>query len=120
MRFYIAGPMTGIPEFNFPLFNQVASFLHSRGHTCFNPAERDTDRHPDIDFSCGNVAEVAAQGFSLDDALADDTHFICKGCDAIYMLPGWEGSNGARAEHTLAFALKRKFFYHGMDVPHAS
>lgn len=119
MRFYIAGPMTGIPQFNFPLFNAVAAMLRSKGHTCFNPAQRDEERHPDIDFGSGDVKAVADQGFSLDDALADDTHFICKGCDAIYMLPGWEASKGANAEHALAFALGRKFFYHGMAVPHA-
>jgi hypothetical protein len=112
MRAYIAGPMTGLPAFNFPTFNAVAAMLRAGGHTCFNPAERDLLRNPDIDFSSGDVAAVKAQGFSLDEALRDDTHFICMEADTIIMLPGWENSPGAFAEWSLARALKRiRFIY---------
>lgn len=114
MIVYIAGPMTGRPEFNFPLFNQVAYTLRRQGHTCFNPAERDIERHPDIDFTSGDVKAVADQGFSLRQALADDTNFICLEADTIYMLPGWETSLGARAEHALATALKHRIVYHAI------
>ena len=36
---YISGPMTGQPEFNYPLFNKTAEVLRSYGYVVFNPAE---------------------------------------------------------------------------------
>lgn len=116
MRIYLAGPMTGIPEFNFPLFNSTTAALRKMGHEVFNPAERDIERHGGVDISKGNVSgsqehAVKEHGFSLREALADDCNYICRTADAIYMLPGWEMSSGARAEHALAVALKHKIMY---------
>lgn len=116
MNIYIAGPMTGIHEFNFPAFHAGAAKLRSEGHSVFNPAERDIQRHNGVDISKGNSSgcqEHAAKehGFSLRDALADDTWYICKEADAIAMLPGWENSKGARAEWTLSLALGHTVIY---------
>lgn len=120
-RFYIAGPMSGLPNFNFPAFNAAALHLRGQGHTVFNPAERDIERHGGTDISAGNEkgdpALAASQhGFSLREALADDTAFICKEATAIAMLPGWENSKGARAEHALAVALGHEIIY--LEVLH--
>ena len=116
MRVYLAGPMTGVPLFNFPLFNKVAGILRDRGYEVFNPAQRDTERHDGVDISAGNEtgdpALAAKQhGFSLRDALADDTWWICKKAQAICFLPGWEHSDGATMEHKLAKCLRLKFMY---------
>lgn len=116
MKLYLAGPMTGIPEFNFPAFNAAAAALRKQGHYVFNPAERDIERHNGIDISKGNTngdqAEAAAKhGFNLRDALHEDCTFICQEADGIAMLPGWERSAGANAEHALAKALSLKFIY---------
>lgn len=110
MNIYLAGPMRGIPHFNFPRFNQVAALLRSAGHEVFNPAEADLKRHGGKDFSVdnptGDVVQAAAEAkFSLRDALSDDTHFICNHGEAIALLPGWEQSSGALAEFFLARAL---------------
>jgi len=115
-RTYLAGPMSGIPEFNFPAFNAAAARLREAGHTVFNPAERDIERHGGVDISKGNATgsqEHAAKehGFSLREALADDTAWICKEATAIAMLPGWENSKGARAEWHLALALGHEVIY---------
>ncbi len=117
MKVYLAGPMTGIPHFNFPLFHRVTAKLRADGHEVFNPAERDILRHKGVDISADNPTgspEVAAKNhnFSLRDALAEDTNYICKEATAICMLPGWEASPGARAEHALSVALKHKIMYH--------
>jgi hypothetical protein len=115
MRIYIAGPMRGYPEFNFPAFRDMTSWLRSKGHEVFSPAERDNQTHG-AEFERGNdkgsEAEAAAQhGFSLREALADDMQWIALHADAIYMLVGWEQSKGARAEHALAQALGLMTFY---------
>lgn len=109
MRVYVAGPMRGIAEFNFPAFNAAADRLRSEGHEVFNPAERDNERHG-VDISKGNASgceETAAKehGFDLRVALGEDLAFICAHADAIALLPGWEDSKGARAEYATAIAL---------------
>lgn len=75
MKIYIAGPMRGYPEFNFPAFNEATAKLRAEGHDVFNPAERDIERHGGVDISKGNEAgdeRIAAEmhGFSLREALA--------------------------------------------------
>ena len=106
---YLAGPMRGIPEFNFPLFKMVAQGLRLAGHEVFSPADQDIEFHG-TDISKGNATgseEQAAKehGFDLRRALADDTQWICLHADTICMLPGWENSKGAVAEHALSVAL---------------
>lgn len=114
-RIYLAGAMANKPFFNYPAFHAAAKHLRAQGHTVFNPAERDIERHG-VDISAGNIegnTALATQqhGFSLREALADDTAYICKHATAIAMLPGWEKSNGARAEHALAVALGHEIIY---------
>jgi len=109
MKVYLAGPMRGIPEFNFPAFFAAAKQLREKGYEVFSPAERDNERHG-ADIHRGNATgdehQAAAQhGFSLREALRDDTHYICMEAEGIVMLPGWENSKGAVAERALAIAL---------------
>ena len=114
-RIYIAGPMRGIPEFNFPAFNAAADRFRQDGWEVFNPAEADNDIHG-TDISKGNASgceDTAAKehGFNLREALHRDTEFICLKADAIAMLPGWEKSAGANAEWALAKALGHELIY---------
>lgn len=115
MRIYLAGPMQGYPEFNFPAFHAAQDELEYLGHEIFSPAKRDIERHGS-DISKGNakgdisMAE-AAHGFSLRVALGDDLAWICAHGEAIALLPGWEKSNGAQAEWATARALGLKFIY---------
>ena len=41
MRIYIAGPMTGYAEMNFPAFNTAAARVRALGHEAVNPVEID-------------------------------------------------------------------------------
>lgn len=118
---YIAGPMQGIANFNFPRFNAVTAAFRANGHTVFNPAEKDIERHAGVDIAAGNANGSLAEakvnhGFSLRRALADDCRFICEQCNTIVMLPGWEQSKGAMAEHRLAVALQAE----GMEIIYLS
>lgn len=85
---YISGPMTGLPNFNYPKFNAVAAKLRAQGHRVYNPAEFPHD---------GDLED-----FPLRMAFASYCNFICLEADTIYMLDGWEKSKGATVEHSLA------------------
>lgn len=109
MKIYVAGPMRGIPEFNFPAFHAATAKLRADGHEVFSPAEKDNERHG-VDISKGNATgdeDIAAKdhGFNLREALGLDLAWICAEADAIALLPGWENSKGATAEHATAVAL---------------
>lgn len=111
---YVAGPMRGIPEFNFPAFFAAEDKLKANGWRVFNPARKDVDEHGEEMFKAnttGDENKAAQQGFSLRDALKWDTEKICLECDAIAMLPGWEKSSGAFAEWALARALGLEVMY---------
>lgn len=115
MKIYLAGAMRGIKEFNFPAFYAAAALLKDQGHEVFNPAARDNERHGK-DIGAGNMTgdEKIAQaehGFSLREALRDDTQFICMEAEAIALLPGWEKSKGAKAELALSEALGHQVIY---------
>ena len=115
MRVYVAGPMRGYPQFNFPAFYKAAKKLRSKGHVVFNPAERDTKIYgsklaKENDNGDATVAKKKF-GFSLREALAADTQWICLRAQAIALLPGWEKSKGAQAELALANALDLKVIF---------
>ena len=95
MRIYIAGPMTGLPDYNYPAFHQAEARLQALGHEPHNPA-----RNPEP--ACGTwqgYMRMAIRQLAL--------------CDAIVLLPGWKTSRGACIEKRLAEDL-------GLRVLHAS
>ena len=87
MRLYIAGPMTGIPDLNFPLFHAAAARLRALGFDIVNPAEINTD--PSADWAACMRADIAQ----------------LVTCDAIFVLDGWQCSRGASLEVHIAKAL---------------
>lgn len=108
-KIYIAGPMTGHPEFNFPAFYAAEAELVAQGWTVFNPAKKDeeVDLHPDA-VKVGDAKLAADHGFDFRQAYLWDVTRIIEG-DAIYMLPGWQYSPGAVGEHAVAVAMKKHF-----------
>jgi hypothetical protein len=104
-RAYLAGPMRGIPEFNFPAFLKAAEDLKAEGIAVFNPAQHDIDTGFDYKGLTGNE-DLSSLGFDLRKALGADVDFIAHESAGVIVLPGWENSSGARAEVALAKALK--------------
>ncbi len=109
MKVYLAGPMRGIPEFNFPAFHAAAAKLRADGHEVFNPAERDIEEYG-LDLSNDNLTgseeeATAKHGFSIREALGADMAWICGHAEAIALMPGWKNSKGAQAEYATAMAL---------------
>lgn len=102
---YVAGPMRGIEAYNFPAFFAAEAKLLALGAgQVLNPAARDVDAHPSVDWNAlsGNVLP---REFSLREALAFDVAYICNLATHILLLPGWRFSKGAIAEAALGHAL---------------
>lgn len=98
MRVYLAGPMTGLPAWNFPAFDRAAAHGRSLGFDVVSPADLDRDAGFDPDHD----ADIA--GGVLRDVVRRDLDAILS-ADAIALLPGWENSKGARAELFVAHWL---------------
>jgi nucleoside 2-deoxyribosyltransferase len=96
IRVYLAGPMRGLPEFNFPAFDAAAAQLRDAGLEVFSPAEKGLEKH----------AEANQESLAFRRAVfLLDTEWICRNADVIALLPGWEKSKGAVAERALAEAI---------------
>lgn len=123
MNIYVAGPMRGYPEFNFPAFHRAAKFLRDQGHIVFNPAERDEEVHGtefSKKFKTGSLEAATNAGFNLRRALGDDLAWITSQADAIYLLTGWQRSKGACAEKATGEALGLDILYEENDIVRAA
>lgn len=84
MRLYLSGPMTGLPEFNFPAFHAEASRLRGLGFDVVSPAELNPD-----------------PSATWHDCMRRDLAALLT-CDAIALMPGWQKSAGAHLEMHVA------------------
>lgn len=101
MKIYLAGPMTGIPQFNFPAFDAAAADLRERGYTVVSPAELDRPetRAAALASPDGAMGSGTHDGETWGDFLARDVKLIADdGVEAIVCLDGWQRSKGARLE----------------------
>ncbi|WP_333810768.1 dATP/dGTP diphosphohydrolase domain-containing protein [Timonella senegalensis] len=99
---YIAGPMTGLPEFNFPAFD-TARDKYSTQFSVTSPADHDREQGFDPTGLTGHE-NLADLGLSLEETLLWDLQRVAD-ADGLILLKGWEKSSGARAELALAAAL---------------
>jgi hypothetical protein len=98
---YVAGPMTGLPGFNYRSFDGARDQLAREGWTVINPA--DLDRiNLDIDFSVMTGQEDISKYGS---AFARQDIESLLHSDAVFLLPGWEKSRGATNEARIATML---------------
>jgi hypothetical protein len=88
MRLYIAGPMTGYPEFNYPAFFAAARLLDAVGIETINPARSQgrEDCKTWLDYMRASLLDLAE-------------------CDGIAFLAGWGESRGASLEVHIARSL---------------
>ena len=101
MRLYIAGPMAGLPEFNFPTFNAVEDALMKAGYEVVNPAALDVHEEWALEHSGDHATGTGVKDRQRAAFLKRDFHFLTK-CDGIVMLNGWQSSTGANAELLVA------------------
>lgn len=108
-KIYIAGPMSGYPEFNFPAFYEAETFWTECGYEVFNPANKEQEKELDAEaFKTGDAKLVVAKGFDFRECYLWDVSKVIE-ADAIYMLKGWQYSPGACGEHAVAVAMKRHY-----------
>ena len=93
---YIAGPMTGLPDHNYPAFHAAARQLAAQypDATILNPAGNFGGRTdlPWTDYMRAAITQMMQ-------------------ADMVCMLPGWDRSRGAAIEHRLAFDLEMPIMY---------
>lgn len=86
-RVYISGPMSGMPEHNFPAFHAEAARLRALGYDVVNPAELNPE-----------------PGKTWEECMKVDLRELLD-CDLVALLPDWEKSRGARKEMELALLV---------------
>lgn len=87
---YIAGPMTGIPENNYPAFHDAERRLRLMGFDVLNPANNEF--LPDFEPTWADWMKIAIAQLIRADGIA--------------LLDGWENSKGARLENQIAEELQ--------------
>ena len=88
MRIYVAGPVTGIVEGNYPAFEHAAKRLFSAGHIPVLPPELRTALQPDTGMTLGQCYRKVIPN----DIVALAT------CEGMIVLPGFETSDGTAFE----------------------
>ena len=91
IKVYIAGPMSGLPEYNYPAFYKAEEKLKVMGYEAMNPA-----RNPKQE----NWQLYMRQAITL-----------MMRCDCIFLLPGWTSSRGALLEHEIASSIAMPVAY---------
>lgn len=96
MKVYLAGPMSGYEEYNFPAFKLATDTLRDDGHEVVSPAELDGEPVPGIVPGDKQWADL----------LARDVQVVASpDIEAVVVLPGWEDSQGAALEVHVARSL---------------
>lgn len=108
-RIYIAGPMESAGgNWNFPLFDYIAEGLRDAGYEVFSPADHARQE-------LGKLEDILALGKAgMRDArrqlMQDELNWICMYAQLVIMLPGWQHSPGATAEHAVTLALGKSIY----------
>lgn len=98
MKLYIAGPMTGLPDLNFPAFHAEAARLRALGYEVANPAEINPE-----------------PGMAWAECMRRDIPELVR-CDGVVLLEGWERSRGASLEAHIAHSLGMRLVYPGEQI----
>jgi hypothetical protein len=115
-KLYIAGPMTGIPQFNFPAFHEAARTLRVLGIEVVSPAEMDEETEvagEALKSKDGKLVNGKIAGQTWGDLLSRDVKIVADEVTGVALLSGWWRSKGAKLEVTVALlAGKEVYAYH--------
>ena len=105
-KIYIAGPMTGYEDFNFPAFAKAKIELEKKGYIVISPHEISIELSERLHVALNSLPKTMYMRYDLIQLL---------GCDCIYMLKNWEKSEGANAEFVVAQAIGLEILYEEKD-----
>ena len=115
LTWYLAGPMSWIPQFNVPLFHSVSADLRGKGYTIISPAEKDSPKmqaaalaSPDGDLSKLEKDTNETWG----QVLGKDVELVADHVGGIVFLPNWWNSSGAKLEAFVGLLKGKKFAYY--------
>ncbi len=109
---YLAGPMRGLPQCNFPQFIEATKVLRDWGYTIVSPAEMDSPATQADALACVAGEDRATYGGeTVGQILSRDVLVVADRVGGIIFLPGWWSSRGARLEAHVALDTKKQFGY---------
>lgn len=108
---YVAGAMSGIPQYNVPAFMAAAGELRSRGYRVLLPADLMNTRLRKR-LLASKDGKDDPTGKSWGDWLNLDISLVTDDADAVVVLPGWRGSRGARLETFTAYLCAKPVVYY--------
>lgn len=111
MKVYIAGPMSGIPQFNFPAFEAAAKALRAAGWDVVSPHECDSPETQKMAWASPDGKMTEGSGAdSWGTCLARDVKIVADDVQGIVFLQGWANSRGAKLEALTGLLCNKKFF----------
>lgn len=84
---YVAGPMTGYPDYNYKAFDEAERWLRDHGYEVLNPTSNKPDDPTWDNYMRASIVQVTQ-------------------ADGIAVLRNWQGSAGAVLEVQIAQALR--------------
>lgn len=111
MRVYIAGPMTGIPYYNWPAFIDAQKAWSDEGWEVVTPIEANHivwRRHYGRDYDPST--DYFTYGNKISNEIYGEDQKLLSLSDAIALLPGWRASKGANHELYTARLLNLAVF----------
>lgn len=108
-KYYLAGPMSGLPQFNFPAFAEAAAALRAEGHEIVSPAELDATNATESLKSQDGAGQAPEEYWKL---LSAGVEKVGRDCDGIILLPDWYNSRGAKIEAMVGLVAELDFFYY--------
>jgi len=108
MKYYIAGPMSGIPQYNFPAFFSAANMLREQGYEVVCPAEMDDEEDKGLAMTSPDGMGFTKKTWG--DFLKRDVKLIADEVDGVVVLPRWFNSRGARLEVFVALTVQKPVF----------
>jgi hypothetical protein len=99
---YISGPMRGLPQFNFPAFDEVRDMFLKMGFAVISPADLDRENGINGEDDVPDHNPATFRVFADRDTKAIIGQLKAEFGDFLALLPGWENSTGTFAEVALA------------------